>query len=191
MQTHTTLGNRFAEPPSFRGAKYRSGNSRAVQDLPEGMSEAYHVSSVKLPVEAWQYASLCQGSTYANGGGGGNRTPVPRRVSGCVYVCSPFFEFAEMGSSGQDPTSAIPNSLSRSLSVGKRSAASLLLFAHYGPRRQGPRDVAAYAARANWVLAVVFCEVFSEASSQPRHAASTSNRPVDSVRPHRRTGPGV
>jgi len=46
--------------------------------------------------------------------------------------------------------------------------------------------VAAYAARANWVLAVVFREVFYEAASQPRHATSTSNRPVDSIRPQKR-----
>lgn len=84
---------------------------------------------------------------------------------------------------------------SRSLPVGERSAASLLAVAHSGPRRLGPRDVTAYAAKANSVLAVVFCEVFYEAASQPRHAASTSNRPVDSIRPHsgvsRKRSPGA
>ena len=73
---------------------------------------------------------------------------------------------------------------SRQEKVGRYPA----LWRPSDPRRLRSVDVTAYAARANSVLAVVLCEVFFEASSQPRRAASTSSRPVESIRPHRRTG---
>jgi hypothetical protein len=100
------------------------------------------------------------------GGGGGNRTPVPRQVSTRLYECSPSIESRASGSAGQDPSApaccwiSLPHPRARFGSQPAWLAPCLTLRAR---RARGPRN----HLRSKCVCTVVRNQFFTRCFMRP------------------------